>query len=71
MKNLALLVACWIAGGGLLSVAQARPEGIHAETFPCTRCHTKTPRGSDTLEDAPLVLPVQELCASCHETAGR
>ena len=49
------------------SPAGASPKGIHAEKFPCTRCHRTTPGPNDTLKTAPLVMPAKELCAGCHK----
>jgi len=47
--------------------AAAAHDDVHAKKFPCTRCHVKTPGPNDTRETAPLVMPGQELCKSCHK----
>ena len=57
---------------GFLTLAAARGavathDDIHAKTIPCTKCHVKTPGPNDTRETAPLIMPAEELCKTCHK----
>jgi hypothetical protein len=38
----------------------------HRTVYACTACHQATPVAGDTLATAPLILPVPDLCMSCH-----
>jgi predicted CXXCH cytochrome family protein len=60
----------------VLTLLLASPSGavpghkdndIHISSLQCIDCHTKTPSEGDTLETAPLIAPVPNLCISCHQ----
>ncbi len=68
MKMFAFFVAGLLIPAAAAVPARANPTGVHAEKFSCTRCHVGTPSSTATREEATLVMPVKELCATCHES---